>query len=160
MDKVRNVLGEIDLDPASSHQANEVVKAKKYMTRGALVQDWLTEPGKIYLNPPGGKISGKSQAKLFWQKLMTYRDNGLLLEAIFLAFNLEAMQNTQIGCERSICDFTICIPSQRIAFIDPITGVGAKPSHGNAIVYVPGIDDNTHLFRREFYNVGAMVRPY
>src|SRR5262249_56141272 len=47
----REVLGEIDLDPASSAKAQEIVKAQRYFT---LEQDGLIRPwhGRVWLNPP------------------------------------------------------------------------------------------------------------
>ena len=48
------LMGEIDLDPASSHTANEYVGAIKYFTPqddGLNAQQWF---GKVYLFPPSG----------------------------------------------------------------------------------------------------------
>lgn len=162
MDKVRNVLGEIDVDPASSEQANKVVKAKKIITESvdALSTPWMDVPSTVYLNPPGGKLGNQSKTKLFWQQLINYREEGLIVQAIFMAFSAEALQHTQIGCELSICDFPICIPSRRISFIDPIDGVGKQPSHSNVIVYIPGIENKVSLFKEEFDAVGKMLYPY
>ena len=48
---VRTVLGEIDLDPASTAEANHIVGAKNFFTKDddGLKHDWL---GKIFCNPP------------------------------------------------------------------------------------------------------------
>ena len=48
---VRQVLGDIDLDPASSKQANKVVKANAFFTKqtDGLKRCWR---GRIFLNPP------------------------------------------------------------------------------------------------------------
>ncbi len=48
---VRRVLGEIDLDPASSRQANKVVNAKSFFTKqtNGLKKRWH---GRVFLNPP------------------------------------------------------------------------------------------------------------
>ena len=50
----RRVLGEIDLDPASSELANETVKAKVFYTKDddGLSKDWR---GRIWMNPPYSK---------------------------------------------------------------------------------------------------------
>ena len=51
VDAVRLVLGEIDLDPASSREANKVVNAKSFFTKrtNGLKKRWH---GRVFLNPP------------------------------------------------------------------------------------------------------------
>ncbi len=55
--KVREVLGDIDFDPASEHDANSRVRAREYLTHGALSRPWMPEKGDktIFCNPPGGQ---------------------------------------------------------------------------------------------------------
>jgi hypothetical protein len=77
------VLGEINLDPASSLKANEVIQAEKYYTKqdNGLQQRWF---GKVFCNPPSGIILGvKSLLLLFWEaavnKYEVEYDEGLFL---------------------------------------------------------------------------------
>jgi hypothetical protein len=51
IDGVRELLIDIDLDPASEPEANKVVKAKNYFTfeDNGLTKDWY---GKVFVNPP------------------------------------------------------------------------------------------------------------
>lgn len=59
----RSVMGEIDLDPASSTTFNERIKAKDIFTEfdDGLARNWH---GRVFLNPPGGAFSLKeSEAK-------------------------------------------------------------------------------------------------
>lgn len=55
----RTVLGDFELDPFSSLEANNKVKAKRIFTENddAFKQDWLTtEERTVWMNPPYGKL--------------------------------------------------------------------------------------------------------
>jgi len=150
---VREVLGPIDFDPASDSFGNINVGANQFYSENSLEKPWLD--GTIYLNPPGGKVGNKSQTSLFWQKLMAHRVNPRFNHAIFMAFSIEALQNTQgKGCQ-SIGEFPICIPAKRIQF----EGHSGKnsPSHSNAIAYIPGHIDRTPDFKDVFSQLGVVL---
>jgi ParB family chromosome partitioning protein len=55
IEAARKAMGSIDLDPASSEQANKIVKAGKFFTieDDGLKQDWF---GNIWLNHPFGRV--------------------------------------------------------------------------------------------------------
>ena len=161
VDLVHQVIPVIDLDPASSISANETVKAKTIITRelDALSVSWAHLPVSIYLNPPSGRTGNKSNVKLFWDKLMTFRDSGLLKHAIFMGFSLEHLQMTQGGKGKlSICDFPIVIPSKRTKFMSP-NGQCNLPTHSYVIAYIPGLTNNTSLFKEVFSEIGAIMYP-
>src|SRR2546430_17584816 len=74
IETAREVLGSIDLDPASCELANRTVKADKYYTKedDGLSKEWH---GNVWLNPPYGKInpipgSTKSYQRIFVEKLL------------------------------------------------------------------------------------------
>lgn len=154
LDLVRMVVGEIDLDPASSLEANELVRANRIITEAGdgLTADWGT-PKSVYLNPPGGKIGKKSKTRLFWERLCSERDN--FGHAIFMAFSVEALQTTQ-GSPQPMMRFPICVPAKRIAFVGPDMVVGRAPSHSNCIIYVPGKIDATQNFKEVFSSLGCV----
>lgn len=150
IESARNVMGNIDLDPASSAIANETVFADDYFT---IFEDGLTKEwsGKVFCNPPGGKLNGKSLPKLFWQKLMNSPN---VTEAIFLAFSIELLQTSQLSEQRSAGDFIICVPKRRLAFTDSNGKVAKSNSHASAIVYT-GV--NTDKFIEEFKQYGSVL---
>lgn len=158
---VHLTIGYPELDPASCEFDNRTVKANRYITedKNALKTVWTEKPCSIYLNPPGGKLSNRSLTALFWDELMHYWEQGLVTEAIFMAFSAEALQNTQVYPRKPIGDFVFCIPKQRIKFVSP-NGDFNAPSHSNCIVYIPGTVDNTELFYENFFSVGSISIPF
>lgn len=152
---------EIDLDPASSLEANTTVKALRFFTeeQDGLVRDW-TENGKqisVFLNPPSGKIGGEGKTKLFWERLVEYYELGLLKQAIFLGFSVEQLAILQ-DCRYDPLDFSICIPRKRISFINLEDAAQlSRPTHSNFICYIPGSVDNRHKFQECFSDLGKVV---
>jgi hypothetical protein len=159
IDRVHQVLTEVDLDPASSLQANEYIKARRIITKedNALNISWADQPVTIFMNPPGGKQGNKSMTALFWQKLMDLRDAGLLEHAIFMGFSLEHLAVTQ-SCSYSLCNFPIVIPRKRIRFVSP-EGTFNSPTHSNVICYVPGLTNETQSFKDVFGDLGSIMFP-
>ena len=69
IEAARRVMGEIDLDPASSTFANHIVRAKMYyaIEDNGLEQNWK---GRVWLNPPYGKTNNKSNQGIWLRKLI------------------------------------------------------------------------------------------
>lgn len=165
LDRVRAVLGDIDLDPASSERANERVRAKQFFS-ATVATDGLTRPWEpaatVFINPPSGVSVGVKKPRAFWERLMRYREHPCFRHAIFLCFNLGALRVLQ-GNLGSPTDFPLCIPRRRIAFVPP-AGVGAStPRYDNAIVYVAsptsGPTRGAEAFVHAFSSLGACVVP-
>lgn len=151
IERVKKVLGPIDLDPASEPLANERVGAGEYYTEDGQNLKWF---GTMFINPPGGKTGNQSNTAIFWKKLMQSRNK--IQHAIFLAFSLEALQTTQGKGVPSIGEFPFCVPARRIRFDTPF-GPSKAPSHSNVIVYVPGQRDTSDLFRQVFVELGVVT---
>lgn len=88
IEAARAVMGGIDLDPASCELANRTVKATRFYTQreNGLAQPWH---GRIWLNPPYGKVnpipgSTRSYQKLFVEKLLSEIASGNIEQAILL----------------------------------------------------------------------------
>ncbi len=157
---VRYVLGTIDLDPASSKKANKTIKATQIITinENALnIKWWCDRPSTIYLNPPSGKIKNRSVPCLFWAKLMDHLEKGLIKHAIYMAFSIEQLSKSEVYHERSMLDFLVCFPRQRIRFLNSNGDSGNAPSHHNAIVYVPGTICQEQKFIEEFSCYGRIT---
>ena len=115
-------MGGIDLDPASSIIANEIVMAKHFYTEedDGLAQPWA---GKIWLNPP----YVQPLISQFLEKICSEKGN--IEQAIILVNNAtETKWFQNIGNISS----SICFPLKRIKFFDPDGNPGA-PLHWQSI---------------------------
>lgn len=133
----REVLGGIDLDPASSELANETVQAPLFYTeeQNGLIREWH---GRVWLNPPYGKGSG-----LFTTKLVEEYDAGRTTAAILLlnayGFDSEWFQ--------PLWNHPICFTNHRIKFYSPDRETGG-PANANIFVYLgPHKAQFTSVFR-------------
>lgn len=77
IEAAREVMGTIDLDPASCATANEVVRAARYYTKE---QDGLTQPwfGNVWLNPP----FSNPLCRLFMERLPEEYHAGRITQAV------------------------------------------------------------------------------
>lgn len=97
----RTALGGIDLDPASSAEANKIIRARHYFIKrdDGLSREWRIEYDDldltlgVFLNPPGGKTdNGKSKVKLWWLKMLDQIGKPYFGHGLFLSFSIEAAQ--------------------------------------------------------------------
>jgi len=120
-----DVMGCIDLDPASNPIANKVVKADKYYTAedNGLDKTWS---GNVWLNPPyASDLIGK-----FADKLVSEREN--YTQAIVLVNN--ATETEWFNKIVSIAS-AVCFPKSRVKFYMPDGKTGA-PLQGQAVLYI------------------------
>lgn len=169
--------GTIDLDPASEPEAQARVRARLWFGQGselganALVEQWPEAPIGVFCNPPGSKEAegGKSLVWDFWERIMVEREHGRLRAAIWIAFSLEQLQQSQNLRDRRakkghfapqpMTDFPIAIPTKRIAYDAPEGGKKRSPTHASAIIYVPGTECDVARFADAFRDVGAIMVP-
>lgn len=160
IEAAREVMGDIDLDPASSAEWNAVVDAFVFYDEGdnGLERPWA---GNVWLNPPGGKypkghpLGGQSKAGLFWAKLMYELRSGGVDQAVVCCFSLNQLQSTQGGVWRSMAKFPFCLPRKRVAYVNA-AGDAKSPPHASAFIYVPGQVDNTQKFCKVFSRFGVI----
>ena len=158
LDAVRKTLGTIDLDPASSEIANKKVKAKHFYTKE---DDGLSQPwhGKIFCNPPGGKVGNQSLNKLFWYKLIDEVLEERVSEAIFLAYSIELLQTSQSHPNKRyhVASYEICIPKKRIAYINQDGNPQKSPPNAGMIVYVNRDMYGSLKFEKCFNHIGSII---
>ena len=82
VEAAREVMGSIDLDPASCVEANEVVKAEAFYTKDedGLAREWS---GNVWLNPP----YSRDLMPAFVEKLKDAYQSGAVTSAVVLSHN-------------------------------------------------------------------------
>jgi ParB family chromosome partitioning protein len=142
IDAAKEVMQAIDLDPASSEQAQKIIKAKKYFTmeRNGLNQQWR---GRIWLNPP----FSRELISLFIDKLIGGYKDGKIKEAILLTHNFTDTSWFHTAEQEAAA---LCFTRGRIKFIDE-DGNHAQPTQGQCFFYY---GDNAKKFEKVFSNYG------
>lgn len=147
IEAARNVLGEIDLDPATCESAQEVVKAKSYFTKAdnSLRNDcpWL---GRIWLNPP----YSMPLIKEFVSKLINQYETGNIESAIIITNN-----SSDTGWFHDLLQrYPVCFTRGRVSFWRPNhEDFGTR--QGQTLFY---LGDNLELFHKEFARFGRIVK--
>jgi len=142
---VREVMGDIDLDPASCAKANKTVKAKEFYSEkdDGLNQDWY---GRVFLNPPYGKLGSAFAAKL-------YESLGSGVDEAVLLVNSRA---TDADWFQPCFNGVICFTDHRIDFDSP----EEKPTsstHGSCFVY---FGPHEEKFAEVFAKYGNVVKRW
>lgn len=141
----RVVMGNIDLDPASSPVANEVVKADTFYTAedDGLMHAWT---GSVWMNPPyASELIGK-----FCTKLALHVKVADVPEAIVLVNNAT---ETAWFAELISVASAVCFTRGRVRFWSP-DRESAAPLQGQAIVYIGSLP---LVFCEEFKRFGWMA---
>jgi phage N-6-adenine-methyltransferase len=122
----RAVLGVIDLDPASSEQAQRNVRALQYFT---LADDGLKRMwhGNVWLNPP----HAQPHIEDFADKMIAEIEAGRVASAIMLTHNYTDTAWFQKLATKANA---VCFPKGRIRFEAP-DGTLASPTQGQAFFY-------------------------
>lgn len=143
IEAARDVLGAIDLDPASHPAANEVVKAAQFFTAedDGLSQEWQ---GRVWLNPPWGDIGPTFVARL----IESYEQGGVT--AAILLVNAHATDTIWF---QPLWDYLLCFTCPRIRYWQP-DGGGNSPTHGSVFVY---FGPEPERFYEVFAPFGAIV---
>jgi hypothetical protein len=140
--RVHHTMRGIDLDPASSTLANQMVKATVFISeqeQGLLHRDqWR---GRVFLNPPGGILDqdtlmprprndnrgptgkGMSSAAAWWAALVQQYIRGGVTEAVFVCFTMAVFKTAQakaiaqnFGAVPPPYVFPFLVPAKRINY--------------------------------------------
>jgi phage N-6-adenine-methyltransferase len=143
-DAARIVLGDIDLDPASSLVANEMVKAARIYTAedNGLVHEWH---GRVWMNPP----YAQPLVSHFSEKLVAAVASGAVTAAMVLVNNATETQWFQ---NLSSTASAVCFPRGRIRFWHP--DKVSAPLQGQAILY---FGSDVGLFVKYFGQFGFVA---
>jgi hypothetical protein len=149
---VVETLGGIDLDPASSGQANESLGAKAFFTRddNGLQHEWK---GRFFLNPPYGLTpDGKSLAAEFCKKAISEFECGNAVAGIILVNSLHSQQ-----WQAPLYRFPICFVDHRIQFVSGDGEKNKNPTFQNIFIY---LGTESHRFASAFRAFGYVMVPY
>lgn len=143
---VRQVLGNIDLDPASNQDANAIVQARYFYGEqdNGLALPWR---GKVFLNPPYN-----GNARQWSRHLVDQYETGNVTEAILLVF-------AKVGYtwfEELFDRYPVVFVRERIRFVSPTTGDTGQAKHASSFVY---FGPSRGRFRDVFCQIGRVFYP-
>jgi DNA N-6-adenine-methyltransferase (Dam) len=143
----RAVMGSIDLDPASSIQAQQTVQASAFHTieDSGLAHEWR---GRVWLNPP----YRQPYIAEFVAKIVGEVEAGRVTEAIMLTHNYTDTEWFHRGF--AACS-AICFTRGRVKFVD-VNGEIAAPTQGQSFFY---FGRNVAKFEHVFGEYGAVAIP-
>lgn len=143
---VRDVMGTIDVDPASCDEANKTVGAVMYYTleNDGLVQKWT---GNVFMNPPYGReVIGK-----FCRKFREEYLSGRMIQGIALVNNAT---ETEWFSDLASASSAVVFPRGRVRFYG-VSGERGAPLQGQAFLYA---GYQTEKFIRIFSRFGFAAR--
>lgn len=151
IEATREVMGDIDLDPASCKAAQEVIGATQYYTKedNGLEQAW---EGRVWLNPPYGKIGNESSQGHWGQKLLDEYRDGDVSEAILLVKAATGYE----WFEKLWDELPVCFARERISFIRENGDNDGSSKQGTAFFY---LGENIDQFIDVFTQFGRIVLP-
>jgi len=154
IETARRVLGGIDLDPASTEEANETVRARKIYTieDNGLRWQWY---GNVWLNPPYGKVGNRSRQEIWLRYLEGQHLKGNIRRAM-------AETRAAVGYEwfsGMWRDWPVCITDKCIEHIRPAAYQSDKDNSAKTASALWYFGPDLELFKREFGRFGRVLLP-
>jgi DNA N-6-adenine-methyltransferase Dam len=152
VEAARDVMGGIDLDPASCELANLTVRATMFYTKeqNGLMQPWY---GRVWLNPPYGRTShpSKSLQGCFIEKLLIEP----IEQAIVLLMGNAIYRNYGEG----LWDYPFCFLRGELTFRKHQQGTSASHMFGTLFVYIGPYEQSFIDVFSRFGTVARRVSP-
>lgn len=145
IDAAREVMGGIDLDPASCAEANKVVQATQFYDEETNGLDKTWE-GRVFLNPPYG-LGGPEFIEKFIHDIESTFNEGIILVN---------SRSTDADWFQPMFNGVICFTDHRIDFDSP----GEKKTsstHGSCFIY---FGPNEKKFSETFAQFGNIVKRW
>ena len=151
IDAARQVMGGIDLDPASHEKAQAWIQAGTFyvIADDGLNKSWF---GRVWLNPPYGKDGADSNQDIWAQHLIDEYRAGNVTEAVLLV-------KAALGYnwfENLWWDWPVCFGRERLSFIRSNGSNEGKSKQGTAFLYLGSNVDRFQLVFRQF---GRVIMP-
>ena len=147
IEMVREVLGEIDLDPASCDKAQTIVKATHFYTEeyDAMHYKWK---GRVFLNPP----YSRGAIDQFIDKLIEGCNS---FSGVYEYITLTNLASSPKWAQKliTLAD-SICFPDHRIAFIQEDTMQPKKGNNRDQMFTYCG--HNKNKFKEVFSRIGTV----
>ena len=148
IEAARDVMGGIDLDPASCEAAQGTVKAVRFFSKE---QDGLAQPwqGRVWLNPP----YSKDLIGLFVTKVLTEFETGGIQQAVILTNN-----DTDTGWFHSLANTAqiVCFTKGRVRFTSPVNASNS-PRQGHTFFYLGNRPDAFAARFKEFGQIAEIA---
>lgn len=153
VEAARDVMGSIDLDPASNYYANRWIRAERLYTKNhdglAPSNAWA---GNVWLNPPYGGLQVP-----FLERLVNEYEQGNITQAVACinGYRYDAKWF------RPIWNYDLCFAARRVRFIGGASEHGPKdeldnsPANGTVFVY---LGPDSCRFAERFSQFGFVVR--